>query len=173
MYNMQLSILSYKVDLEILILIGILIIMFNSFYGCCCCSNGMMEGFKSKARSDSMNYSKKTGKEGFTGANTNYGESSAFNLNVNKPINTSSWMQPSMVITPGKKISKAISNILNRKPQKLPLPEGQLDMFANTQFKPECCPNAFSSSSGCACMTTGQYNYLITRGGNNTPYSEY
>jgi hypothetical protein len=48
-----------------------------------------------------------------------------------------------------------------------------LSMFANTPFKPECCPNAYSNSSGCACMTTNQYNYLISRGGNNVPYSEY
>ena len=46
-------------------------------------------------------------------------------------------------------------------------------MFANTPFKPECCPNAFSNSSGCACMTGGQFNYLVERGGNNIPYSEY
>lgn len=26
---------------------------------------------------------------------------------------------------------------------------------------------------GCACMTTKDYNYLIMRGGNNVPYSEY
>jgi len=46
-------------------------------------------------------------------------------------------------------------------------------MFATTPFKPECCPSAFSSSTGCACMTTQQYNWLRERGGNNVPYSEY
>ena len=46
-------------------------------------------------------------------------------------------------------------------------------IFKNTPFKPECCPNTYSNSMGCACMTTKQYNYLITRGGNNVPYSEY
>jgi len=48
-----------------------------------------------------------------------------------------------------------------------------LFMFANTEFKPECCPNTYSNSSGCACMDSNSYNYLITRGGNNVPYSEY
>jgi hypothetical protein len=46
-------------------------------------------------------------------------------------------------------------------------------MFKNTAFKPECCPNTYSNSMGCACMSTSQYNYLETRGGNNVPYSQY
>jgi hypothetical protein len=62
---------------------------------------------------------------------------------------------------------------MNRKPQPIPLPEGELDMFANTPFKPECCPNTYSNSSGCACTTVQQYRYLTDRGGNNVPYSEY
>ena len=46
-------------------------------------------------------------------------------------------------------------------------------MFANTKFKPECCPTTYTNSSGCACMSNKQYEYLIQRGGNNVPYSEY
>lgn len=63
--------------------------------------------------------------------------------------------------------------IMNRPKQPIPLPEGELDMFATTQFKPECCPNSYSNSMGCACMTTNQYKYLVDRGGNNVPYSVY
>jgi len=55
----------------------------------------------------------------------------------------------------------------------VPLPEGEMLMFANTPFKPECCPNTYSTSSGCACMTGNQFNFLQVRGGNNVPYSEY
>ena len=55
----------------------------------------------------------------------------------------------------------------------VPLPKGEMLFFADNLFKPECCPNTYSNGSGCACMTTKQYNYLITRGGNNVPYSEY
>ena len=46
-------------------------------------------------------------------------------------------------------------------------------MFANTPFKPECCPNTYSKGGGCACMTAEQTNHLVTRGGNNYPVSEY
>jgi|MesohylFT_1024984.scaffolds.fasta_scaffold03813_2 hypothetical protein len=71
------------------------------------------------------------------------------------------------------KKNKALNQILNRPPQPIPLPEGEMDMFATTQFKPQCCPNTYTNSTGCACMTTQQYKYLIDRGGNNVPYSEY
>jgi hypothetical protein len=112
-------------------------------------------------------------KEGFVGANTNYGQSSSYSLTNNKRINTSSWFSPNLTYTKGGNEGKAVKNILNRQKQPVPLPEGQLLMFANTPFKPECCPNAYSNSMGCACMTVDQYNYLIDRGGNNVPYSEY
>ena len=112
-------------------------------------------------------------KEGFTGANTNYGQSSPYDLNNFTPTDTSSWNQPNLVITPGQKISRGAQDILNRPQQPVPLPDGEMLMFSNTEFKPECCPNTYSNGSGCACMTTGQYNYLINRGGNNVPYSEY
>jgi hypothetical protein len=47
----------------------------------------------------------------------------------------------------------------------------QMLMFANTPFKPECCPNTYSTSTGCACMTGEQVNLLKSRG--NVAYSEY
>jgi hypothetical protein len=114
-----------------------------------------------------------TKKEGFTPANTNFGESSKYSLSLDTPVNTSSWHMQDLVVVPGEPLSKGVKEILNRPSQPVPLPEGQLLMFANTPFTPECCPNTYSNSMGCACMTTKQYNYLITRGGNNVPYSEY
>jgi hypothetical protein len=87
--------------------------------------------------------------------------------------NAGGWNAPSLAYKKGKRPSKGVKNILNRQKQPIPLPDGEMDMFATTQFKPECCPNAYSSSTGCACMTVKQYNYLIDRGGNNVPYNEY
>lgn len=111
--------------------------------------------------------------EGFVGANTNYGESSKYSLTNNKAINTSSWFTPNLTYNKGTTGGKGVQNILNRPDQPIPLPEGEMLMFANTEFKPDCCPNAYSNSTGCACMNVKQYNYLINRGGNNVPYSEY
>jgi hypothetical protein len=108
--------------------------------------------------------------EGFTGANTNYGESSLYNR---KPVSTKSWFSPNLSYKPGQRVGKGIQNILNRPKQPVPLPDGETLLFKSTKFAPECCPNTYSSSMGCACMTVDQYNYLIDRGGNNVPYSEY
>jgi len=202
MYNMDISILGYKLNLEVLILIGVIyLIMVGHTIGGCCNVGGIMEGLTTAAQAGTtaaaasltqqqqqrqnmrqnmrqnikanMAAKASTTKEGFVGANTNYGESSLYSLSNNNPINTSSWMAPNMNVVPGQPLSAGVKAMLNRQPQPVPLPEGEMLMFANTPFKPECCPNSFSNSSGCACMTTDQYNYLILRGGNNVPYSEY
>jgi len=183
MYNMDISILGYKLNLEVLILIGVIyLILVGHTVGGCCNVGGIMEGLTTAAKAGTnaaatslIQQHKKhaLAKEGFVGANTNYGESSQYSLSNSTPINTSSWTAPNMTVVPGQPLSAGVKAILDRKPQPVPLPEGEMLMFANTPFKPECCPNTFSNSSGCACMTTEQYNYLILRGGNNVPYSEY
>jgi hypothetical protein len=114
-----------------------------------------------------------TSKEGFTGANINYGESSMYDLNSDHPVDTSSWSAQNMTVVPGQPLSEGVKKFLARPQQKLPLPEGEMDFFANTKFAPEFCPGTYSNSSGCAEMSGSQYNYLKTRGGNNVPYSEY
>ena len=159
---MDISLFGYKINLEILILIGIayLIMVVNTISSTCNVS-GIVEGLTKKTR------------EGFAGANTNYGESSTYTLGDYAQVNTSSWSMPDLTVTAGQPLSQGVQNILNRPEQPVPLPEGEMLMFANTPFKPECCPNTYSNSSGCACMTTKQYNYLIERGSNNVPYSEY
>lgn len=152
------SLFGFKINLEILILIGVLYLILVGHTVCGCCNmNGMTSMFK----------------EGFAGANTNYGESSRYSLSNNKKIDTNKWSKPDLTVTSGQSLSPGVQQILNRTPQPVPLPEGEMLMFANTPFKPECCPNTYSNSEGCACMTTDQYNYLILRGGNNAPYSEY
>lgn len=156
MYNMETTIFGFKFRVEILILIIVLYFILFGHLFCSCCT------FEPRPM------------EGFRGANTNGGLSSPYTLGAGVPsVNTSNWGSPDLTVTPGKPFSKGVNDILNREPQPVPLPEGQLSMFATTPFKPECCPTAYSNGSGCACMTTKQYNYLITRGGNNIPYSEY
>jgi len=56
----------------------------------------------------------------------------------------------------------------------VPLPEGQMYMFSENKFTPECCPSTYSSSTGCACITKEQVDYINQRGGNRTmAHSEY
>lgn len=166
MYNMEISIFGYKFDLEILILIGIVYIILVGHTICGCCNvRGIIETMAG------MNITEK--REGIKGANTNDGQSSLYSLNNYNTVDASKWGQQSLAIYRGKSYSPAVKEVLDREAQPIPLPEGELDMFANTPFKPECCPNTYSNGSGCACMTVKQYSYLTSRGGNNVPYSEY
>lgn len=197
MYNMDISIFGIKLQVEILILIGVIYLILVAHTLCGCCNYSLMEAFtdasgnissaiKTTAQDVSGNIPEPAGgtvsnkikgtiqaKEGFVGANTNYGQSSPFDLNSSSTVNTSSWSAPDMTVVPGKPLSPGVKQFLAREPQQIPLPEDELDMFASTQFKPECCPNTYSTSTGCACMSGKQYNYLVNRGGNNVPYSEY
>ena len=194
MYNMDISILGLKLNVEMLILIGVIyLIIVGHTVGGCCNFHGLIEGMQSgspkKNNGDNMaqtgpsstsnsTISKEVAnaiakKEGFVGANINFGSSAPYSLTNNNRMNTASWSRPDLTVTSGKPLSPGVQSILNRPSQPIPLPDGEMSMFANTQFKPECCPNTYSTGSGCACMTTDQYNYLILRGGNNVPYSEY
>lgn len=203
---MEITVFGYKLNVEMLILIGVIYLILVGHTLCGCCNmHGIVEGLVNRSvggvgssvggvggvggvtsgtESTSSKVAKKrvlqtnlptqtTSTEGFTGANLNYGESSAFDLEENMPVNTDSWSAQNLTIVPGEPLSKGVQEIKNRPKQPIPLPEGEMLLFANTEFKPECCPNTFSSSSGCACMTTGQYKYLTGRGGNNVPFSEY
>ena len=211
---MGISIFGYKLNLEVLILIGVIYLILVGHTLCGCSNYTLMEGLEimetavepikkaiekkenekeieqfeelsaqdptpagnvasGNAKNGASKVNGKAGKEGFVGANTNYGQSSPFDLASNSPIDTSSWSAQDMTVIPGKPLSPGVKQFLAREPQPVPLPEGEMLMFANTPFKPECCPNTYSNSSGCACMTGPQYNALVTRFGNNVPYSEY
>jgi hypothetical protein len=136
-------------------------------------ASGNMVKDKIKQTMQSNMPTQTTSKEGFVGANINYGESSAYDLTNNMPVNTASWSAQNMTVVPGQPLSEGVKKFLARPKQQLPLPEGELVFLANSQFKPECCPSTYSTSMGCWCGTSEDYNYLITRGGNNVPYSEY
>lgn len=160
MYNMNISIFGFTFRLEVLLIIVLLWwIMWGHVLCSCSRGNSLLEDF-SNINKASFDYTMKNFKEGFS------------QIKTNGP-NTNSWFTPKLTYTKGDTPNKAVQSILNRKQQQLPLPEGQLDFLASVPFKPECCPNAYSNSSGCACMTAKDYNYLINRGGNNVPYSEY
>ena len=45
--------------------------------------------------------------------------------------------------------------------------------FKDTEFRPECCPSAYSTSTGCPCVTEEQNVQFNERFGNNNPYSIY
>jgi hypothetical protein len=48
--------------------------------------------------------------------------------------------------------------------------QSNMNFFANTKFKPECCKNSdYSNSQGCACLNNKQKKYLSDRANNNNP----
>lgn len=182
MYNMEISIGSYKFRVEILIAIVIVFwIMFGHML-CGCCKVSLREGLETLTENLTTKPQKKIAmttmtdsvKEGFTsGNNTTMGPEFAGAKTPDYIMNPSTWSMPTLTYSPGTTPDAGVKAIWDRPKQPIPLPEGQLDMFATTPFAPECCPNAYSSSMGCACMTVDQYNYLRERGSNNVPYSEY
>ena len=193
MYNMEISIGSYKFRLEILILIVIVFwIMFGHLL-CSCCTISFKEGLEMAKQvvanpgrklvaaniyatnnQDQDTTNSSSTQEGFVGANNYaYGPEFGGAKTPDYIMNPSKWSMPTLTYSPGTTPDAGVQSIWDRPKQPIPLPKDELDMFATTSFKPECCPNAYSSSTGCACMTVDQYNYLRDRGGNNVPYSEY
>lgn len=168
--NTSISIGSNKITfrLEILILILVVSWILWGHTLCSCSKIGLLEGFAMvRGFMGSM-------KEGFASNNMAYTPQYAnFKKNDSVIMPPSSWSMPTLTFSPGQRPDKGVKNIWDRKAQPVPLPKGELDMFATTPFKPDCCPNTYSNSMGCACMTVDQYNYLRDRGGNNVPYSEY
>ena len=168
--NTSISIGSHKITfrLEILILILVVSWILWGHLLCSCSKVGLYEGFRM------VNTFVNKVKEGFASNNMAYTPQYAnFKKNDSVILPTSSWSMPTLTFSPGENPDKGVKKIWHRDAQPIPLPKGELDMLQTTPFKPECCPNTYSNSSGCACMDSNSYNYLITRGGNNVPYSEY
>lgn len=66
-----------------------------------------------------------------------------------------------------KKVNMMSVNGGSRLSPKVPLPEGQLFMWANNDFDAKCCESSnVSGGKGCACITKEQNDYLSSRGGN-------
>jgi hypothetical protein len=176
MYNMEISIGSYKCRVEICLLVVVLFWVAFGHVMCSCCTMSMREGLEmiqktvDKVKPDDKNMM--ITKEGFINANNKgYGPEFSASKSAGYIMRPDTWAMPTLSYSKGTTPSAGAQDILNR--NNPPLAPGEMDMFANTPFKPECCPNAFSSSEGCACMDMQQYNMLIHRGSNNVPYSEY
>ena len=49
--------------------------------------------------------------------------------------------------------------------------DDKFSMLYGLPSSPECCPNTYSTSSGCVCMDDTQRRLLMSRGNNSTPYT--
>ena len=188
---MEISIGSYKCRLEICLLIVVVFWIMFGHVMCSCCTMSMREGFEmlksegfgvvtapaAKRRVYDNNNTvdestTTTTTEGFVSSNNRaYGPEFGASKSPGYIMRPDKWAMPTLVYSKGTTPSAGAQSVLNRNNK--PLAPGEMDIFANTPFKPECCPNTYSNSEGCACMDMKQYNTLIHRGTNNTPYSEY
>ena len=184
MYNMNISIGSCNFRLEILVAIVVVFWVMFGHLLCGCCKVNLFEGMVSTLSGSSSSGSSSSGSsssgsssastEGFTSANNGAFSSQFAGAKSPDYINSpSNWNIPNLTYSPGTKPDAGVRSIWNRPKQPVPLPKDEMYMFATTKFTPECCPNTYTASTGCACMTVDQYNYLRERGGNNVPYSEY
>ena len=82
--------------------------------------------------------------------------------------NLSKWVKDAMRYAKGMGNENRLDSYQYNSGPPIPLPEGELFFFKDTKFSPECCPGTYSSSLGCACLSKPQFNYLVTRAGNNT-----
>ena len=102
-------------------------------------------------------------REGLTGAPI------AYNMQQGVPSSG-----PAMTGAKGESASWYSPLDVNSQGLKVPLHEGQLDIFAKNASKPECCSaSTYSTSTGCVCVTPEQMKYLNKRGGNRTITSLY
>lgn len=175
MYNMDISIGSYKFRIEVILLIIFILWILWGHLLVSCSTIGVKEGFEIAKKVTHAVKGTKPKKEGFAGGNTMAftPEYQKYTLNDYSQVDTSKWVQPNLTYQSGHSPDAGVQAIWNRKEQPIPLPEGELDFFATTPFKPECCPSMYTNSTGCACITPKMYDYLTHRGGNNVPYSEY
>lgn len=197
---MDISIGSYKVSIEMLLLIVLMLWIILGHAMCSCSTVGLMEGLKMMSGAETTGThstgthstgtgtqkkgtlkgstmgSTKESKEGFTNNSNNTLSDTQF-ATTNTPdyyMNPNDWAQQSLVYTAGTKPSPAVQSIWDRSKNQAPRKPGQISFFDNVNFKPECCSGSeYSSSMGCACLTVEDYKLLNQRGGNNVPYSEY
>jgi len=148
---MRIIIGKWNGSFEIVLIIVILLIVIISHIGCSC----------SRFKKNDIYSMFSDVKEGF-------GNISSFESVKSPPPNPKKWEQPTLAICPDQPLTQAVTDIVRRKYGK-PIPGTNEVMFETTKFKPECCPNTYSTSTGCACMTLGQYKWLNERGGNNSP----
>ena len=108
-----------------------------------------------------------SGKEGFEqqGRPLSYGplqESKSDDWNLSK------WVKNATRYSKGMGNENRLDSYKYNTGPKIPLPEGELFFFKDTKFSPDACPGTYSNSMGCAMMSQRQFNYLVTRAGNNT-----
>ena len=161
---MELKVLGYSARLE-LIIIAVVIGTVLGAHLFCSCTSFSVGGMPSDVGS--------VIKEAFTQqlGSDDYG--AALNYSMDSGIPVTNWENAA------RNYAKQIGSQDNTKSGQfhkggpIPLPPGELLIFAQNEVKPECCPSYYSSSTGCVCTSQKQWDYLNQRGGNRTLSTEF
>jgi len=135
---MEFSILGHKMRVEVVVL-SMILGVFIGMNVFCSCAGGVKEGFQAGTE--------------LVGA--------ALSYSMGDGVRSSWEMKQNNYVSPYQHLEGNTAG-------KVPLAEGQLFMFDENKIKPECCPSAYSSSTGCVCASPEQMKYLNQRGGNRT-----
>ena len=103
-------------------------------------------------------YKSNDNKEGFVGASLDYSMSNG--------VPGDTWTQS---ILSNSQIDKNMYASLDNNVGGS-VPPKNMFMWNDNKFLPECCytPQVYSSSTGCACISKEQMQFISERGGNNT-----
>ena len=148
---MEIKIFGYEVRVEVVIACVIIGMVMGLTMFCDCFQYSLIEGMTKK---------NKTGKEGFKNLNNN-------DLHIDDSY-TMGWVQTAKRYASGMGNENRLNTYKDNVGTPVPLPEGELFFFADNKFKPECCPSTYSDSTGCACLSQAQVDYVNQRGGNRT-----
>lgn len=172
MYIMDIKIGSYAVRGEILLLMVIMIwILFGHLF-CSCTRIGVEEGFEIAKQLVGV-VSPQSNNLAYTSQFSEYKSV----WDVPSPPRTSVSPADNLAVNNLSDINTPFNNpplaVKTDYEKPYQLPPGKMDILSDTKFKPECCPNLYSTGEGCACFTDDQFTFMKQRGGNNVPISDY
>jgi hypothetical protein len=159
---MELKLFGYEARVEVVVACIMIGMLAGLFMFCDCFQYSVLEGMTPNDVNNKKANGKKAGdkKEGFVNLSNN-------ELNIDDSY-TMGWVQTAKRYASGMGNKNRLNTYKDNVGTPVPLPEGELFFFTDNKFKPECCPSTYSGSTGCACLSQDQVNYINQRGGNRT-----
>jgi len=165
---MDIKIFGYEMRVEVVIACIIIGMLMGLVMFCDCFQYSMIEGMTNKnvmATKNAATKEKAKVKESFVNLSNN-------GLHIDDSY-TMGWVQTAKQYSSGMGYKNKLNSFKDNVGTPVPLPEGELFLFADNKFKPECCPSTYSDSMGCACLSQDQVDYINQRGGNRTFPTEF
>lgn len=159
---MELKLFGYEARVEVVVACIMIGMLAGLFMFCDCFQYSVLEGMTPNDVNNKKANGKKAGdkKEGFVNLSNN-------ELNIDDSY-TMGWVQTAKRYASGMGNKNRLNTYKDNVGTPVPLSEGELFFFTDNKFKPECCPSTYSGSTGCACLSQDQVNYINQRGGNRT-----